>query len=517
MNLQTKIDDKNVNVVFRPIEGSSQEWALASPCHHTLYHGTRGPGKTATQLMRFMRNVGKGYGRFWRGIIFDFEFKNLDDLIAQSQRFFLAFENGCKFKASASSYKWTWPTGEELLFRQIKKISDYNKFHGHEYPFIGWNELTKYPTADLYKQMMSCNRSSFDPEIHTPRNKDGSYATDDGNPLPPIPLEVFSTTNPSGAGHNWVKKMFISCAENGQVVKRKYRVYSPKFKKIVDVYKTQVAIFGSYRENKFLSDQYIATLDEITKNNPNLRAAWLMGSWDVTAGGVFDDLWDSNIHIVDRFRVPENWYVDRSFDWGSTHPFSVGWWAEANGEEVTLEDGRKWCPAAGSLIRVFEWYGTNEIGSNKGLKLSARDIARGIVNRERVLTTLGWISKIPEDGPADNQIRNVTESDTATFEEMMRDEGVTWGVSYKSAGTRIQGVELMRNRLQASVEGEGPGIYFMRNCIAAIETIPSLPRDEKNIDDVDTNAEDHCWDETRYRLLSDVHRYSRKIDVKYQN
>jgi hypothetical protein len=72
----------NFDVVWEPIPGSSQEFALDSRCDHTLYHGTRGPGKTITQLMRYRRNVGIGYGSYWRGIIFDREFKNLSDLVA---------------------------------------------------------------------------------------------------------------------------------------------------------------------------------------------------------------------------------------------------------------------------------------------------------------------------------------------------------------------------------------------------------------------------------------------------
>jgi hypothetical protein len=37
-------------------------------------------------------------------------------------------------------------------------------------------------------------------------------------------------------------------------------------------------------------------------------------------------------------------------------------------------------------------------------------------------------------------------------------------------------------------------------CHQFIETVPSLPRDEKDPDDVNTNAEDHIADETRYRV-----------------
>lgn len=349
--LQRNIDDTDVEIVWEPIPGSSQELAVDTRCHHTLYHGTRGPGKTITQLMRFRRNVGVGYGSFWRGVIFDREFKNLSDLVAQSKRFFHAFGDGAKFLESASEYKWVWPTGEELLFRHVKKMADYDNFHGHEYPFIGWNELTKHPTAELYDKLMSTNRCSFTPERDTPKSldatgkprytKDGNviYATFDGKPLPKIPLEVFSTTNPSGPGHNWVKRRFINVAANGEVVRRTVEVFDPKTQQDVEVTKTQVAIFGSYRENIYLDASYIAELDRLCESDPNLRKAWLEGDWDFTAGGAIDDLWSKKVHVLPRFPIPSSWHVDRGLDWGSTHPFSVGWFAEANGEEATLPDG----------------------------------------------------------------------------------------------------------------------------------------------------------------------------------
>lgn len=522
-----KLKELDYDIVWEPIPGSSQEIALDTRCHHTLYHGARGPGKTITQLMRFRRLVGKGYGSFWRGIIFDREFKNLADLVAQSKRFFNSFNDGAKFLSGASEYKWVWPTGEELLFRHAKKISDYDNFHGHEYPFIGWNELTKHPTSELYDKLMSTNRSSFDPVKNTPRKldkkgnpaeaNDGTplYDTVDQLPLPPIPLEVFSTTNPNGPGHNWVKRRFISCAKAGEVVKTEVKVFNPQTQEDEVVVKTQVAIFGSYRENIYLSPQYVAELELI--KDQNLRRAWLLGDWDVVSGGALDDLWKTNVHVIPQFKVPSNWTIDRSLDWGSTHPFSVGWWAEANGEEVILNNGDRFCPPRGSLIQIAEWYGTEEIGTNKGIKMSAKDIAKGILEREGKMLVSGLISRKPLPGPADNQIGDVRESDVQTIKSKMEDQGVEWLPSDKSKGSRVAGLELFRNRLESAIDKEGPAIYFCSNCKASIETIPTLPRDDKNMDDIDTNSEDHPYDMVRYRCLYSPVRFTKSISVSIVN
>ena len=475
--------------------------------------------------MRFRSRVGIGYGSYWRGIIFDREFKNLQDMIAQSKRFFPQFEDGCIWYNGATEYKWVWPTGEELLFRHVKKLEDYDGFHGWEIPFVGWNELTKYPTPDIYDKFMSINRSSFNPEKHTPRIQQGqgnryAYDTPNGLPLPPIPLEVFSTTNPSGPGHGWVRKRFITPAKYGQLVKRDISYFDPLIGEDRKIIRTQVAIFGSFYENPYLDPVYKAGLIESCAREPHLKAAWVDGSWDVTAGGAFDDKWQHQVHIKPQFIVPKDWKINRCFDWGSTHPFSYGIWAEANGEEVILSDGTTWCPNRGSLIRIGEVYGVvndsegnPDHSQNKGLKLSAKEIARRGKALEKQLYKDGWIQRPVLAGPADNQIRDVRESDVDTIEIKMAKEGIRFTKSDKSKGSRKVGLQLARGLMENAVTGEGPGLYVTRNCHAFIDLIPVLPRDPDNLDDVDTDSIDHIWDETRYRVLQGSNRIATKIQT----
>ena len=528
----------SIKNVWQPIPKTSQEVAYYSDCDHTLYTGTRGPGKTDTQLMAFRKNVGQGYGPFWRGIILDREYKNLDDLILKSRRWFPEFNDGCKFMASTSALKWVWPTGEELLFRSATDERDYWDYHGHEYPFIGWNELTKYPDPNLYDMFMSTNRTSFRPEDYpvyidrilerdygvqmqvSPRHKNAKPGL-----LDPIKLQVFSTTNPYGPGHNWVKRRFIDPAPYGEVVATEIKVIDPKTKEKQTVRKTQVAIFGSYIENVYLTKEYIATLTQ--EKDKNRRKAWLTGSWDIVAGGAFDDVWKPERHVVPRFVIPPSWKLDRAFDDGSSHPFAVGWFAEADGTEADVlnpatGEWEKFCPQPKSIIQFFEWYGSEldeqtgqaSIGTNKGLKLSARMIAQGIKERETSLMVNGWISSQPRPGPADNRIRNVIDKELETTEQIMLKNGVAWETSDKSPGSRIVGMQLLRDRLEAATNDEGPGFYVMENCRATIGILPTLPRDAKKLDDVDTSAEDHPYDMIRYRVLKGSNRYAAKIKMQ---
>jgi hypothetical protein len=492
-----------VKIIWQPLPGS-QALAVACPCHEILYHGTRGPGKTDAQLMAFRKHVGRGYGRFWRGIIFDREYKNLDDLVAKSKKWFTQFNDGAFFKESPKDYKWVWPTGEELLFRAGSREKDYDAYHGHEYPFIGFNELTKQSSRKFYDAMHSCNRSSFLPIEHSP---------DLLHPLPEIPLVFFSTTNPHGAGHNWVKAEFINRSEPGIVFRKVSEVFNPRTQQKEKVTRTQTHLFGSYRENRYLAPEYIALLDSET--DPNKRKAWLEGDWDIVAGGALDDVWSTAIHIVPRFKVPSGWRIDRSFDWGSTHPFSVGWWAEADGTEAVLPGGRVFCPRPGSLVRIAELYGAKEIGTNEGTKLGAKQIAEKVKQVEATLIAAGWIKSTVRPGPADNQIHNKNESTTDTIAKIMADNGVQWLLSDKSPGSRVNGLELIRERLKSAREGEGPAIYFMNNCQAALSTLPTIPRNPDKPDDVDTEAEDHVYDDVRYRVLAGSNRIATKINASY--
>lgn len=513
-------------IKWKPLPGS-QTLAMSCPANIIVYHGTRGPGKTDSQLMRFRRRCGLGYGRHWRGIIFDREYKNLDDLVSKSMRWFpeMPDEHGRvpRFLSSKSDYRWVWPDGEELLFRAVKKETDYWGYHGQEFPFIGWNELTKYPTDSLFESMMSCNRTSFRPEDYPIPDGKGGYFL-----LPEITLEVFATCNPYGAGHNWVKKRFINKAPMGKVFRTTINVFNPRTQQKEDITKTQVHLFGSYRENKYLPPEYIAELVQLT--DPNKKKAWLMGDWNVLAGGMFDDVWDDHTNIVVPFAIPHSWRIDRAFDWGSSKPFSVGWWAESDGCDVQMPDGTWRSTVRGDLFRIAEWYGWSG-KSNQGLTMLAEDVAAGIIERELAL----GIHHRVQPGPADNSIWDVENGNSiaASMRKTItlkkgphagkgplqggKYKGVEWGRSDKSAGSRKAGWERMRKYMKSAkpnyildangnplyrIPREEPGLFVFNTCTMFIDLVPILPRDEVDMDDVDTESEDHIGDEVRYRVLA---------------
>jgi len=283
-------------------------------------------------------------------------------------------------------------------------------------------------------------------------------------------------------------------------------VYNPQTKEREDFITTQTHIFGSYMENIYLSPKYIAELSSMTDKNK--RKAWLGGSWDVVSGGMFDDVWDSHVHVVKPFPIPPNWRIDRSFDWGSTKPFSVGWWAESDGSDYVDSNGVTHSTVRGDLFRIAEWYGTTG-KANQGLQLLASAVAQGIIARE---VGMGIHHRVVP-GPADGSIFDVQNGNSIAVDMAnnvrvngVQYRGTNWGRADKSPGSRIHGWQKVRTYLEhAKVPETGvremPGVFVFNTCTACIDLVPVLPRDEKNPEDVDTEAEDHIGDEFRYRIL----------------
>lgn len=464
---QKKFLTRGIKSITYSRHGAGVCFAVDHPSHCFVIEDYVVTHNTDAMLMAFAQYCGRGYGDYWRGIIFRRNYKHLDDIIAKSKRWFNQSAQKPRFLAGASSLKWVWPTGEELLLRAFEDEEDYWSFHGHEYPFIGWEEVTSWPSIGCYESMKSCNRSSF-------------QATER---LATIPRLIRSSTNPYGVGHNWVKNYFVDPAPYGHVIT------DPKGNK-------RVCLFGSIKENPYLGEEYIQTLESIT--DPNKRKAWLEGSWDITSGGMFDDLWNKDKHVLKGFDIPFSWKIDRSFDWGSSKPFSVGWWAQTDGTDATMKDGTTRSFPAKTLIRIGEWYGSTG-KPNEGLRMTARNVALGIAARE---IQLGIQNRV-HPGPADSAIYAVT--DDASIGQNMENESVFWVPADKRPGSRKNGWELIRDRLDAVVNPETqdkPGMYVFDTCRDFIRTMPPIPRDTRDPDDIDTDAEDHIADEVRYRVLA---------------
>jgi len=242
--------------------------------------------------------------------------------------------------------------------------------------------------------------------------------------------------------------------------------------------------------------EYWTRVEAAANGRQDLIRAWRYGAWDIVAGGMFDDIWQRERHAITPFPIPSSWHVDRAFDWGSSKPFSVGWWAESDGTQAP--NGHTY--PRGTLFRIAEWYGWNG-QPNQGLKMLAVDVAKRIVGIENDLRQRRVIASNVDPGPADSSIFDV-ENGMSLADDMAK-HGVSWKRADKSPGSRKTGAEKLRARLMASLQSpmEDPGIFIFDTCLHWIRCVPVLPRHPVDSDDIDSTAEDHNYDETRYRLL----------------
>lgn len=297
---------------------------------------------------------------------------------------------------------------------------------------------------------------------------------------------VLNGANPGGVGHNWVKSTWVDFAPPMEIQKA-----------IGDGGFLRQYIPAKLDDNPTLlkDPAYEERLSGI--GDPALVKAMRDGSWDIVAGGMLDDVYRSEVHELEHFDIPPSWRIDRAFDWGSSKPSSVGFWAESDGTEATLVDGTKKAWPRGTLFRIGEIYGWNG-RPNEGSRKLAVEVAREILAYQKEVS---WGARV-RPGPADNSIFDA-ENGVCIADDMAK-LGVRWERCDKSPGSRKTGWEALRRMLKACLQRpmEEPGLFVFNTCRHFIRTVPTLPRDPNKTDDVDTHAEDHIADETRYRVLA---------------
>lgn len=454
----------------------SQEYFVSCPYYECLYHGTRGPGKTFALLLSFMLYVGRGFKRQYSGYIFRREYQELEELKDQCDELFTeVYKSNYKFVGKPDN-QFYLPTGERLKLAYIEKMSDYWKYHGKARPFLGFDELANWPDLRIYEKLKSICRS---------KNKD-------------IPLRIRSTTNSLGPGHHAIKSYFkLAELPFGSVIENENGL-------------KRTNIWGAISENPYLFENktYMGFLKSI--KDPNVRKSWLGGSWDIIAGGALSDVFRTDVHILNPFKIPKGWNIYRNLDWGSARPYCVLYIAESDGTDYTDHKGKKRPTLKGDIFCVSELYGIRidvegNFEPNVGTKETPTQVRNQMIKLEKNLMKQHSKSRIYA-GVADSAIYAQTRgTDETTIADLFKP--LLFQKSIKGAGSRISGLNLTRQTLSGSIPDkfgfrEEPGIFFFSNCKHTLRTLPVLTRDERNMEDLDKNGEDHVFDTIKYFLTN---------------
>jgi len=413
--------------------------------YEMFYGGAKGGGKSDFLLIDFTRGVEK-YGKDHQGIVFRRSFPELEELISRAYDIYPNVFDGARFLEGKKT--WLFPGGSTLKMRFLENDKDVYHYTGHQYTWIGFDELTNWPQPFPYIFLHSCARSAKG-----------------------VPIRIRASGNPGNPGHLWVKQRFVDC--------------SPPMKVFYDNKTGLPRIFipAKLDDNTILQEkdpQYELRL----KNLPeHLYKAYREGNWDVFIGQAFGE-WDAERHIIQPYEIPADKTIYMTFDWGFGAPFSTGWWFEDDGKQV----------------RFNEWYGWNG-NPNEGIRLADADIAAGIREREdrfgitgrRIIRLAGpdCFSKRP-DYKGGGQLPSTAD----VFAE--------YGLFLKPGDPdRKLKVKQFHNRLRIDPE-TGPGMVVFNTCKQFIRTIPALTVDANDIEDINTDGEDHVYDEACHILM--VHK-----------
>lgn len=218
-----------------------QEMALVRPEFEIGFGGARSGGKTEAGIVWLGYDVKHP---LFRALVLR---KNSTDLIAwidRADRFFRQ-EGGIK---TGNPPVFTFPKGGKIFTGHLKDKNAYEKYQGHEYARILFEELEHVPSEESYLKILSTCRSV----------------------IPELRPQIFSTFNPGGPGHTWIKRRF-----NLTGIPRK-----PIITKDKRSGRSRIFIPSRVEDNKFMMDndpEYVRFLESLPDG---LREQWRWGSWD---------------------------------------------------------------------------------------------------------------------------------------------------------------------------------------------------------------------------------------------
>ena len=356
---------------------------------------------------------------------------------------------------SKQDKRWEFTNGSMLHFCHAQYEDDVMPYLGAEIHMLYIDELTTF-TEFQYTLLRSRNRCPMKiPDKY--RHK--------------IPATICAS-NPGGVGHSFVKRRWVDGHDPLEVWQAPnneggmLRCYIP----------------GLLKDNPTLMENdpgYVHNLDALMEP---YRTAYKEGNWDIFFGQAFN--FSERHHVIRPRPVPEDAPIYWTFDWGFVAPFSMNW---------------LWVDHDNRLYLFDEWYGWNGTPA-QGLRLPDSEIARRTVDKEERM------------GIAGRDIRRLAGPDCwhkkPTYLE--GGQGPTTAEAFARAGLhmspgnpqRVPKIREFHQRLHVPDDGTRPMLQVYDTCEHFIRTIPLLQSDSHNIEDIDTNGEDHVYDSVCHAMMA---------------
>lgn len=414
--------------------------------------GGRGGGKSYGLALLALRHA-EQYGERARILYIRRSYAGLRDFELVTRELF-GMIYGTAARYNASEHIWRLPSGGYLELAQLEGHNDYAKFQGRSFTLLMIDEAGQYSSPDLLDMLRSNLRGPKD-----------------------IPIRVVIAANPGGPGHHFLAKRYVF----GSNAPWK-PFHEPRSKR------TWIYAPSTFDKNQFIDrDQYRDQLESACPSDPELLRAWLYGDWAVNRGAYFATCMDESRNAIEPWANAPDWDCWIAHDFGSSAPSVTYMLALSPGAE---HEG-VWYPR-GSVVAFDELAAVRKDNPNKGLDWTASTTAEAILemcNR--------W--GVKAQGVADDACFARTGHGSGSIAQEFARKGVYFKPAKKA--DRITGWQFMRRMLSDAGKLDTAGLYVSRSCEYFWQTVPTLARDQKRVEDLDSSGPDHGADAMRYGLL----------------
>lgn len=429
---------------IRPTRFQAQVLSIPED-HFIMLGGGRGGGKSFALQLLILRHCDQ-YGHAARVLVTRRRLKSLQQF-AEELRLLLRSAYGREVSYNLNDALFRLPNGATIQLTHVESTSALSDVaQGMSFTLIAVDEAGEGPGIETIDQLGLSLR---------------------GN----APLRIILAGNPGGANHATLAERYITGREPWVPFDFAGTtwVYAP----------------STVDDNPHLPTAYRKNFEVLRHTDPALYRAHRLGDWSAIVGDYFGGIWSHDRNVIDHHDLPSHLFssLRLSIDWGSAAPCA----AVLGGQlafDVRLPDDR--VLPKGAWVIYDEHFEHDPRNISRGTGRTPGQIAPAL---HQLCARSGVRARGVIDSAAEARTAGYAESSIA---DLFREAGVR--VTPARKGARVPRFETLK-ALMVNEE-----FFVTSRCRFWLATVPSLPRDPRLPEDVDSSANDHLLDATSYLL-----------------